>query len=571
MSCAVCRTRVKKVFGSSKRWHFALFPGAVSCDHENETVAHRETKLALFEALEENLHSGWSVFVEKNLPNGRRPDVLATHEDGVRVAFEVQYADLPEMTWRERREAYRVSGIKDYWLLGHSRRKLAHDALASILAGEEGQRTIYVGRWQDAPESQGITAREALFRVPESSGLLPPGAAASPSDRAERGAEYELRKISLSTDGSLTTPANKLHERLERERLESERRARAREEARRKAEETEFKRAEEKRRWAAEKKIQENNVWRDSRERTKALSLLGEKRLLLLEEEGVLDRNIYAHPGRWKSEIFLSCVHGRQPGTVFDWFTVAGGILRRHAHNKHQGASWAWKALWSFLEGLEREGLVEFHERDGRGNPRYWRTTSEETLAKRREEKKRRRTEEQRRTEERAVLEAKWERNRLERLERERWEAVSRGAWSVSEEETARKAQISRAKRALSWLSSPERANTRMILGERLMTLLEQEAPEDWGVLTHPGEWKSFAYLLFVHGEAIGTLDEGSIAQEVRGMFPEAPGGRIGDSTPIDAAVRNWLDTLRAEGLLHKIGPGHYKIHGPGDTSGVFP
>lgn len=48
LRCAVCGVTVKKVFGTRKRWHFALFPGAPPCDHENETVEHRESKLALY-------------------------------------------------------------------------------------------------------------------------------------------------------------------------------------------------------------------------------------------------------------------------------------------------------------------------------------------------------------------------------------------------------------------------------------------------------------------------------------------------------------------------------------------
>ncbi|MDP9438235.1 MAG: hypothetical protein M3P49_05770, partial [Actinomycetota bacterium] len=103
LRCVVCGTVVQRMFGPRKRWHFAVVPGQVSCDHENETVAHHEAKLALFEALTASLGSGWGVLMEKRLENGRRPDVLATREsDGLRVAFEVQYADLSEAAWRER-------------------------------------------------------------------------------------------------------------------------------------------------------------------------------------------------------------------------------------------------------------------------------------------------------------------------------------------------------------------------------------------------------------------------------------------------------------------------------------
>ncbi len=53
LRCAVCKTVVRRMFGSRNRWHFAVAPGQVACDHENETVEHHETKLALFDGEDE--------------------------------------------------------------------------------------------------------------------------------------------------------------------------------------------------------------------------------------------------------------------------------------------------------------------------------------------------------------------------------------------------------------------------------------------------------------------------------------------------------------------------------------
>ncbi|WP_166396010.1 competence protein CoiA [Rubrobacter marinus] len=567
MRCAVCGTRLVKKFGLINAWHFAAVPGQAPCDHESETVEHREAKLALFEALRRVLHEGWSVLLEERLPDAnRRPDVLAVHASGLRVAFEVQYADLPEEEWRARREDYEAAGVRDYWLLGHLRQEKERDALADLLATEEGQRVAYVGRWEDAtPDEAGVRVEEPLFLDPDGPGLLPPGAAARGRHHDPvRWAGYSLDAFSLSEEGVLTTPANALRERLERKRLEEERRRARREEAARKAREIDAESRERRRKWAAEKKAEERRAWLSSPERARALSLLGKRRLAALEEEGGLDRNIYAPPGRWKTELFLACVHGRKSGTVFDWFGAAGGVLRRYRHSNLE--SWAWKALWAFLDGLEREGLVEFHEPDVRGKRRYWRTTSEETLARRRRDLAQRQQEEERRLErarqeadEMSVLEAKWEKNRLRRLERERWEAERLRAWSLPEDDPYREAGMDRAERALSWLSSSERGEILKLLGEGKMVLLEREHPDDRAILTHPGEWKSVVFLLFVRGKAGQTFAGSDVASEVGEHYPEAPEGSTAPATS-DRAVRSFLLALCRAGLLRDVGSGRYEV-----------
>lgn len=164
LRCAVCETRLAKKFGWVNAWHFAQVPGERSCDHEAETVDHREAKLALLEALRRTLSGGprgWLVQAERPLTDSRRrPDVLAEHTaSGIRVAFEVQYADLSEEEWRKRHEDYAAAGVRDVWLLGHHREG-RRDVLASVLAREDGQRLAYLGRRFG---EEGHRIREVLF------------------------------------------------------------------------------------------------------------------------------------------------------------------------------------------------------------------------------------------------------------------------------------------------------------------------------------------------------------------------------------------------------------------------
>lgn len=165
LRCPACGGVVERVFplpeSVRNRWHFRRKGGSGECDHEGETVAHRETKLAVAAALLESLApAGWEVAPEKRLENGRRPDILCEHvAHGLRVAFEVQYANLSRASWRRRQDDYDSLGIPVYWLLGAEtrfQRRKGRDDLRSALENEPGQRIIYVGRFDDGA----IEARE---------------------------------------------------------------------------------------------------------------------------------------------------------------------------------------------------------------------------------------------------------------------------------------------------------------------------------------------------------------------------------------------------------------------------
>ena len=57
----------------------------------------------------------------------RVADVMMTAERGQRVAFEVQYASLNAAKWEERHADYKLAGIPDVWLFGHTGSQLKLD------------------------------------------------------------------------------------------------------------------------------------------------------------------------------------------------------------------------------------------------------------------------------------------------------------------------------------------------------------------------------------------------------------------------------------------------------------
>lgn len=387
LRCAVCGSAVKKVFGSRRRWHFALLPGAAPCDHENETLEHRESKLGLYYALRSRLPGGWSVLLEERLENARRPDVLAVHESGIRVAFEVQYTDLSVNDWRGRHEDYAGLGVRDVWMLGHAREGRKRDALASVLAATEGQRIVYLGRREG---ERAVRAREAHFggslggEVPYAKpGTATPGAFVTrwQGSFVADWLEYGPDAIGLSEDGTLRTPADDAFERLRRK----AERQRKREDRRRKV-------AVEHRRAKAERSLERQERighWLTSTCREEARAELGWHLVNRLEREEDLDRAVLAHPGEWKTWIFLSHVHGKAQGSTFDPEVAAEEILERFGATG--GASDAAEAVRLFLLLLRDEGFLANPKAGiaspGNGRRRYVVTGTAEGWTRRLEER----------------------------------------------------------------------------------------------------------------------------------------------------------------------------------------
>lgn len=121
VTCPVCKDRVVPKLGPIKQWHFAHHADNEYKYHEPESPNHLLAKKLVAEQIQ-NIHPNYEVALEVKIPETRQiADVLAVTPEGEKIAIEIQYSDLSGADWRTRHELYAQAGVKDIWLLGHSR------------------------------------------------------------------------------------------------------------------------------------------------------------------------------------------------------------------------------------------------------------------------------------------------------------------------------------------------------------------------------------------------------------------------------------------------------------------
>ncbi|WP_119070047.1 competence protein CoiA family protein [Rubrobacter indicoceani] len=578
LKCAVCGSILKRMFGSVKRWHFARFPGQVACDHENETVEHRRSKISLYEALSYSLGLEWSVSLEERLSNGRRPDVLATHVSGTRVAFEVQYSNLSAQDFQARHADYRSIGVRDVWMLGDRRQDLERDALRELLSATNGQRVIYIRTFSETEE---VTVQEAIFEDPDNrvfgiGGYLEPGSVAN-GGIVGIWEHYGLQSLALASDGTFRTPADdrfdelqrsvatkiqletkrreaeKLRLKRQRERLRKRREAeearlqKQREQRRRREEEYERKRLAEQ-----EKRRCEDRKWRESPKREIVLSRIGEELLAMFEVEREEDLHIYRPPGYWKSALYLSCIHDRPPKSFIDWLDVMNKAMNC-PHDQARKGHFAREAVYEFRRILEREELIEFVRKDDKGYKRYWRTppSIEEKQRAEKARQKAFRAEQQRKEREgdtrREALLKRLQENAA--LRRPAPPEISPDSTTPFVEPLSAEQRRSREAAKAKWIDSEDRRVLAENVGQKLMNVLESDHDADRYILVHPGEWKGFLYTLFLQGKPYGEkLDIRAMTEIILKRYA------VGDLGKVVTATVGFLDTICTRNAgLHKI------------------
>lgn len=393
LRCPVCGGTVERVFpppeSVRQRWHFRRRSGSGECDHEGESIPHRDTKISLADALKVTLPESWTVLLEHRLENRRQPDVLAVHENGSRVAFEVQYANISRSAWLRRHRDYAAIGVRVYWLLGAETRwgRSRDDLRSAVETPGNGQRVIYVGRFgapdgpPDGPDGGGpIEARELVFsylsggraagghRLLASASGLPPEQRRGTAARG-RTLSYGLREIGLLEDGTLVTPVDLWNATKERE----ERRLAAEEERREREEAERIRAVAEAERAVLAAWEREEALWLGSKARGRAVAELGASVVEGLESEVRIggDRPVRGIPrtGWWRVGFYLGCVGRRTPGHPFAWSDVLDAYLARFEARENRSAflrppereSHAWVDL---REHLEAEGLLVRLDRD---------------------------------------------------------------------------------------------------------------------------------------------------------------------------------------------------------------
>ncbi|MDQ0148076.1 MULTISPECIES: competence protein CoiA [Micrococcaceae] len=112
-----CGLRAKRVTSNRGRQFFAHLP-LVDCEaeHKSESPQHLAMKRALKERI--NAAPGWSAEVEVRHPEGAwTADVLAIHENGRRLAFEVQLSQQTEEEYTHRSQRYVDDRIGPVWVV----------------------------------------------------------------------------------------------------------------------------------------------------------------------------------------------------------------------------------------------------------------------------------------------------------------------------------------------------------------------------------------------------------------------------------------------------------------------
>lgn len=412
LRCAVCSAALVAKFGRRRRWHFASdrrAGGAGRCDHEPETEAHRALKTALRRFFEESLSSrGWSVYAEKRLENGRRPDVLLVSPSENRVAIEAQFSRFSAEVLGRRRHAYAAAAVEDLWLVGvsgprpHTSRlpELLPAGLPSELAAL-GHRVILAGVEANAASHKqtGGPARpwfaEALLVDPERGAPAswlgpnpaPPGSLARPRNGRVivwRWVNYGPESLLFEENGRLKTPADEVFERREllgaraalvsrlRRLLEAKRQAerwtrpRRPQEAAPKEPARRVPRDQGERRGPAKLRPRggflphDERVWARSAERTLAEKEIGPEWLAFLEEAGPNDHAIRAAPARWKFVVVRVTLAHKAPGEPFLAREVARKVLGWWPYAPgREGRERAALAVLDFLDSLAEQRILD--------------------------------------------------------------------------------------------------------------------------------------------------------------------------------------------------------------------
>ena len=121
LRCPIRECGSPRLMTVSRKHHrdgFRHFPGAGG--HGPEGVFHMQASEFIAVWLRSKYPDCRVQKEERSNSAGeRRADVMITHPSGIRIAFEIQYADLSPEKWQARHDSYKAQGIQDVWLFGH--------------------------------------------------------------------------------------------------------------------------------------------------------------------------------------------------------------------------------------------------------------------------------------------------------------------------------------------------------------------------------------------------------------------------------------------------------------------
>lgn len=350
--------------------------------HAVETLAHFTAKHMVGQWLRKR-HPDASVTVdESTIETGQRPDVLALLPDGLRLAFEVQYAGISYKAWSARHEGYSSAGITDVWLWGHLRRWMRPPRLMAQDRHEQRKAQA-----EPPPLDRVAIHRDILCRIDEEAGPL---FWVDPERRQiitrrrypERPDDWSGGRAYLQVDvgrddlglcrienGILWTPVRHRDDVIEAERKRAEQLA---EEARRRAAEAEQERreqaaAEERARRASARNAAEaahDERMANSRAWARYKRLIaGAGRPLPPVVEDRLESDAYVgmHPAHWHALVFARFLN-RRVGERTELKEIIDFVAQRSGDE----ARWIERSVRAYLYHLERYAYIRADRDDDR-------------------------------------------------------------------------------------------------------------------------------------------------------------------------------------------------------------
>lgn len=112
----ICNKEVIFKCGSKKIAHFAHKSQCVYTDHEPETIEHLKGKLILKEWLKKIFPDSKVELESWIYKTSQEADILVTHPDNSKLAFEFQCSRISEEKWQNRHKLYEKAGIQDFWI-----------------------------------------------------------------------------------------------------------------------------------------------------------------------------------------------------------------------------------------------------------------------------------------------------------------------------------------------------------------------------------------------------------------------------------------------------------------------
>lgn len=548
--------------GGSRRHHFRHnAPAPHPSDGESENHLAGKAMLAQWAAA--RLPPGATVREEETVKDPgtavhRIADVMVTDATGHKVAFEVEYKSWAVDQWRLKQADYDSNEMPCAWLIGHTKVKPHRDALKD----PDNADLANLVRLPPLGGAFASAARHILVINPVTKQIGTLSGDPEGTYRVLPGAERAWLWLAPIEDCALHSQLGILTPVMEQiEAATAEREAEA--ERRRRNEETRSRHlanrlaTEEKRRLARQERnlrIEKENqaAWDTSQVRAEALALWPDELPEVLEEfAGRREESwgVHAKPAYWQTALYLALIHerpARSGFTIRDCYST----LTQHRIRVIDERRRSFKALIRFLEALATLEVIAIEkDAEGRVARLIVRGLTLDEAINQRDEAKRLadegRARESRLGKTTGGLSIAAKRRAVERGDAvcaERVGAAEHARWQAAED---RKAALE-----ADWQASALFAEVTAAHKGKIPDCVTWPGGAHRDAIgTSAAWWRAHIYMRLVHQQPPGTVV--TVPDAVRVLRDnEVP--LVGLTTNVFLAVHDYLDNLRARGLLTK-------------------